>query len=313
MLQTMTTLKEQSAPFLNQLANRRRNQVAEATKKAYESYLRIWIVPVVGDIELKNFDNGVMRNFVSLLVEKDLKPATIQSIVTVTKMVIRSETDGNGNILNPREWNQSYIDAPIVDFNDQNAPVIEPQRLNAALLTAFEPYRSLYVLAAGSGMRMGELLSVRMGPDDGISTIWDPETAIVYVRLQIYDQKEKEPKSSAGVREVDIYSKLNSWLVGNVKADPGAYLFQTRNGTLKHKATIYDHLEIDNVPGMHSFRRFRKTHLENMGVTPALIDYWIGHKGKTVSDRYNKFQKFKDHRRGWCEKAGLGFDLPECI
>ena len=157
---------------------------------------------------------------------------------------------------------------------------------------------------------MSEALSLRMGPDDGISSIWDPETAVIHVRRAIYDRQEQTTKSAAGVREVDICAKLNSWLAERIKREPGEYLWQTRNGTLLHVATIYDNMADDFIPGFHSLRRYRATFLDNMGVTDALIKFWLGHSGKSITERYQKVQKFVDHRRGWAEKAGLGFELP---
>ena len=309
----MTTLKEQAEPFLASLATRRRNPVKPATIKAYSSYLRNWIIPRIGKQELASFENGAMRQFVSYLVDKKLSPAMIGSIVTATKALIRSEIDANGNILNPREWNQDFIDMPAVRPEEQDAPIIDATALSKAIRNASGQFQSLYALQAGSGLRISEVLALKMGPDDGVSSIWDPETAIIHVRRAIYDRQEQGTKSAAGVREVDIYSKLNSWLADRIKRAPGEYLWQTRNETLRHVATIYDHLEKDGIPGTHSLRRFRATHLDNTGVTEALIKFWLGHAGKSVSDRYTKVLKFTDHRRGWCERAGLGFELPQGV
>ena len=307
---TMATVREQADVFIAQLANRRRNPAKPATLKAYKSYARNWIIPYFGDRQLAEIENGAMQQFVSHLVEKKLKPATIGAVVTACKALIRSEIDTNGNILNPREWNTEFLDCPVVHPEEQDAPTISAGKLSAALRNLGGLYLPYCALQAGAGLRMSEMLALRMGPDDGVSTIWDPETAIIHVRKAIYDRQEQSTKSVAGVREVDLYSRLNTWLATQVKRDAGQYLFQTRNKTLTHVKTLYQNLEIVGIDGTHSLRRFRATHLAAAGCTYDLIKFWLGHSGKGVTDRYTRPGKFMDHRRGWAERAGLGFELP---
>src|ERR1035437_7937412 len=220
MLSTMTTLKEQSVPFLASLETRRRNPVAKSTLKAYSSYLRNWIIPVIGKQEIEKFENGSMREFVSYLVRHELSPAMVGSIVSATKALIRSKIDENGNILNPREWNQDFLDMPAIRPEEQDAPIISDTELSKAIRKATGQFQSFWALQAGSGLRMSEMLSLRMGPDDGVSSIWDPETAVLHIRRAMYDREEQGTKSAAGIREVDIYSKLNSWLVCRVYKGP---------------------------------------------------------------------------------------------
>jgi len=45
-------------------------------------------------------------------------------------------------------------------------------------------------------------------------------------------------------------------------------------------------------------------------VPRALVDYWIGHKGKTMTDRYTTLGSSMEARKTWCRRAGLGFQLP---
>jgi integrase len=307
----MTTVREQSGIFLTQLKARRRNPPKKATVKAYGSYLENWIVPFFGDRNLSEIENGAMRQFVTHLVNKKLQPATVGAVVTACKALIRSEIDGNGNILNPREWNGEFLDMPAVHVEDQRAPTIGHKALSWAIRQAQGQFQAFYALQAGSGLRMSEMLSLRMGPDDGISSIWDPEAAIIHIRCAMYDRQEQSTKSVAGVRQVDIWSGLNSWLAENLKRDPGQYLFQTRNGNLLHTKTLYQHLETVKIPGTHSLRRFRASYLASEGCTEDLIKYWLGHAGKSITDRYLKPQKFVEHRRGWAERAKIGFELPE--
>jgi integrase len=62
--------------------------------------------------------------------------------------------------------------------------------------------------------------------------------------------------------------------------------------------------------GFHAFRRFRTTHLRTEGVPEDFVMFWLGHKEKTITDRYSKMKERLELRRRWAEKAGVGFKLP---
>ncbi len=52
----MVTVSEQADRFLADLATRRCNPVKPATLKAYGGYLRNWILPLLGGLQLSEID-----------------------------------------------------------------------------------------------------------------------------------------------------------------------------------------------------------------------------------------------------------------
>jgi site-specific recombinase XerC len=310
-LNGMTTVAEQSERFLSSLQTRRRNSVRPATIKVYDSMLRNWILPNLGDKELSSIENGTMKQFVTHLVEKGLSPASISVATSCLKALIGSETDANGNRLHPRDWNNDFIDAPKVSLEAQNTPIPDVCRLNAALLAAPKPYQAFFVLQTASGLRMGEMLALRAGPNRGTESFLDLSKKMVYIRSQIKDRVEQPPKSAAGVREVDLCTSVCDWLKEHLpNRVQGEYIFATKQGIPWYIEYLYRNMEEIGLPGTHSLRRFRTTHLENMSVPRVLVDYWIGHKGKSVTDRYTKLGQSIRARKNWCKRAGLGFQLP---
>jgi hypothetical protein len=290
----MVTVAEQSERFLVELTNR---MVKPATLKPYGGFLRNWIVPQLGGLQLSEIDNSVMKRFVDVIVEAERKPATVNGALTTLKMLVKSETDDNG--MNQREWDSAFIDAPAVIPEAQNAPAISCGRLNAALSNADKPYQAFYALQAGSGLRMGEMLALRMGPDRGEGSVLDLEQGIVFVRTALYDRQEQSTKR----RQVDLCALLVAWLEQAFNAkQAGERIFTTKCGDFWHLATLYDHFATDGIPGSHSLRRFRTTHLENMSVPRVLVDYWIGRASKAITGI--------GARKDWCRRAGLGFQLP---
>jgi integrase len=63
--------------------------------------------------------------------------------------------------------------------------------------------------------------------------------------------------------------------------------------------------------GFHMFRRFRITYLRKQRTSEDLIQYWVGHANKSVTDGYSKIKDNREYRRQVCEQVGLVFDLPE--
>ena len=308
----MTTVAQQADLFIEGLSNRRR-KAKPATIKSYGSYLRNWIVPVLGAYELGAIGNREAKVFVTHLVDQHLAAATVSGALTTLKLLVASELNENGDRLWHPDWNTDFIDAPPVDPKEQNAPVIAARELNAALRKASSHYALYYALQAGSGLRMGEMLALRRGLDDGIRSFLDLEKSIVFVRSTIYNRVEQSTKSESGTREVDLCSTLVKWLKEHPdvnRTETGSYLFQTGKQTLWHVANMYDRFKADGIPGSHSLRRFRTTHLENLSVPRVLVDYWTGHVGKAITDRYTKLGQSINARNNWCRRAGLGFQLP---
>lgn len=297
-------IQKQSEVFLQQLESRRRNPITARTLRTYQSYLRTWIVPLIGAENLATFENGAMKKFVGKLVAGGLKPATIVLTTNIVKGVISSAMDDNGNELYPRTWNNDFIDLPIVSPRDQKAPTIGRPALETAISRAQGQFKPLYTLLAGTGLRISEALSLRVGSDDGRGSFVLPEAKTIVVRGQIQDGQFVPPKTAAGFREVDMSESLCSALVG--LSDHG-YLFGGDKPL--QVRTAHAAAEKDGIPGFHSLRRFRVTHLREAAAPEDLVKYWIGHSGRDITDRYSKLAQNIALRKEWADKAGLGFTL----
>jgi hypothetical protein len=77
--------------------------------------------------------------------------------------------------------------------------------------------------------------------------------------------------------------------------------------------TARQRLEKRGIAGFHSFRRYRITHLRELGVPEDITRYWAGHEGRGITDRYSQLALKSELRKDWAVRAGLGFDLPEMI
>jgi hypothetical protein len=63
--------------------------------------------------------------------------------------------------------------------------------------------------------------------------------------------------------------------------------------------------------GYHAFRRFRFVVLRKAGVPDDHIKLWLGHSQNLIDLYAAQLRYDETYRRGWCERAGLGFELGE--
>jgi hypothetical protein len=158
---------------------------------------------------------------------------------------------------------------------------------------------------------MSEALAIKRGPDDAKGSFWSPEDCLLKIRSQVQYGVEQDPKTEAGTREVDMPKELNSFLLSVLGTEQGL-MFKSRNNSFINKTTAYQVAEETGIPGFHSCRRFRVTHLRSCQMPEDILEYWIGHGGgvRTITDRYSKLAQNTTLRKEWVEKAGLGFTIP---
>ena len=244
-------------------------------------------------------------------MSESLSPSSIRDYVNITKAVVASAIDENGEEKFPRKWNSEFIDAPLID--KQKQPTSNPEGISDILLFALGQYRMLYALLAGCGpLRAGEALGLEI--DKHIAG--DFRTLLVVQKAkcgEIYPYL----KTKNGERQVDLCSKLAEMLREFVGERTSGLLFHSSTGAqLLQSNTLSDSLHpvLDYLAhvrgGFNIFRRFRLTHLETSGCPDALKHFWSGHAHKHVSERYVKLAEDRDFRLMWAEKMGLGFRLP---
>jgi integrase len=130
----------------------------------------------------------------------------------VVKAVVASAVNKEGEQLHSRNWNLHYIGLPIVDERKQSKPAYTAREVEQIVSRATGRYRILSALFAGSGLRPGEALGLKVG--EHVS----PDCKTLYVRQSVWNGKEQDPKTENAVRDVDICSDLAALLkdyIGN--------------------------------------------------------------------------------------------------
>jgi integrase len=309
----LTTFNQQGEWWLKSRKERKRKPLERTTIDNRRYALDKWIYPTLGKCTLGQINNRTLKELVNNMAEK-LAPSSIRDYLNIVKAVVASAIDEDGRQLFPRTWNDEYIDAPLIE--EQNQPSTTSEGMIQILENATGQYRVLYALLAGCGpLRAGEALGIEI--DKHIS----PDCRTLFIR-QKAKRGEIQPylKTKNGEREVDLSCSLAKMLKDFMGNRREGLLFCTpTNKQLPQSNTLSDSLHpvlkaIGHVKGgFNIFRRFRITHLQKAECPEALRHFWSGHAPRHVSERYTKLREERNYRLEWAEKVGLGFELPPSI
>jgi len=303
------TFASQARIFLQSLSARR-SPAKPATIATWRSLIDTHILPQIGRESLASFDNGAMKCFVDFLCsDGELSPRHVRDVVLVTKLILKSAIDEQGNYLYPRVWNNAFLDLPRV--KPSNGRAATQEIIEDAIKILPPKYAMLVALGAATGLRIGELLAIRIG-EDGENTCWVEKDAAIHVRRSIWHGQVQEPKTASAHRTVDLCAEINS-AVANFASNRQSYLFASRTESPLSATTVYKHaLSKTQIPGAHALRRFRVSHLrKHFNVVPEdLLRYWIGHANKTITDDYSRLAQDVPLRKRIVEQVRLGFSLP---
>jgi integrase len=125
---------------------------------------------VVGDKPLASLDNPEAKELVARMKaetadgEPRFSDKTICNYFKVFTQIIASTKDDKAKQVFPREWDLAYIALPMVCQREQHRPTLEREEVETILSKVKRPmYRTVAALAAGTGIRISELLALELG------------------------------------------------------------------------------------------------------------------------------------------------------
>jgi len=288
------TFQEQSEEWIAGLAARKKSPVKPSSLIQFRCFLRK-LNPLIGGLPLEEINNRTLRELVGKLRGS---PKTIQCQLGVVKAVVASVLDEDGQPVYDRKWNSDFIDAPQV--SKQNQPAFTSEQI-ADILKRANGTALFCKVAAGSGMRVGELLALDAKDFNG-------RTLKVDKNLSQHGDIGT-PKTSNGFREVDLSVNLAGELSEYMRGRTKGFLFtepRTYSTALNSLHTVLDDLKIPHT-GYHAFRRYRITHLGKNKVPNELVRFWVGHAKPDVTARYDAVHKDVEFRLAEAERVKEGF------
>jgi integrase len=303
------TFHKQADWWLNHIQTRKRKPIKPATAAGFESYLKRWLRPNLGDLPISSVNNLAVRALVSKMTEAGKSPKMVNNVVQVVKMVVASAVNENGERIHPRTWNHEFIDLP--EVKNQRQPTFTSAVMEAIAGGSKGRERMLFVLLGATGMRIGEALGLEI--DKHIPS----DFSTLHIRQKVWNGRiQPFLKSDNGIRDVDLPTSIAAMLKEFVGDRTSGLLFCSKNGLPLLQSNI---LRLSLHPllkrlkqpkmGAHGFRRFRTTWLGKQHAPEDLVRYWLGHANKSVTDGYSKLKEDVTFRKKVVEHVGIGFSL----
>lgn len=268
--------------------DRWKDQVQEllkpSTAKVMASHLRFHLVPAFGPMRLDEIGQEQVQRFVGKLA-KGRSRHTILNVLGTLASVLKVA----------RQWSFTVAE---FRHSDLVIPCSKPGRpgrfftaeqMRAIVGLAGEPWRTIFALAAMTGLRPGEVLGLSI--DD-----LDFEQRLIFVRRSAWYSHLISPKSTRSVATVPMPGPLADVLTNYLAAwrpNEKRLLFSNRRGNpysenkvvQKRLWPILDALSMPRC-GMHAFRHGHGSLMHSSGASVKVAQTQLRHADASTTMRY---------------------------
>jgi integrase len=264
-----------------QVAEKWRNEVLPLHKPSSQSSFKGCLTSLLeffGAMDLNEIDFSTVQRWIS---EQKFSAKTIRNRFGVFRLVMQyAKSCGyiqSFDFKGLRFPKRGIINQPCFTA-DEAKKIIEATR---------EPFRTMFWLAAETGMRGGELCGLQ------IEDIFD---RAVFVRRSAWRGKLQTPKSVKAVRRVEISSALAEHLARHIGNRTTGHVFQTREETPFDNYNVVSwelkpllkKLGIDRKgAGLHAFRHSNASALDALGVPLSVRQDRLGHVDIAMTMNYS--------------------------
>ena len=278
-----------------------RIQVAsEGTKRIVDNAIRVHILPVLGDRRLGTIRRSDVQAFVKLLEAKEMRPASegraprtmaprnVRNIYEVLARILNDAADDRLIVVSPCK----RISLPKDHDDEVTVPGVEVIETVRAKLSNLGPdgstarWDAIPVVLAGSGLRIGELLGLRVSDVDFLRRT-------IRVERQRLQSNELSPlKTKSSRRVVPVGQVVIDALAAHLKEFPPApdALFTDESGRAltyrRWKRLMHDASEAAGVDmTSHDLRHFAASALISGGASVKQVQAFLGHASAVITLR----------------------------
>jgi len=138
------------------------------------------MLPRIGDVPLVDLSPRKAKELVTKMWDDGLSAKTICNYFFVFASVIASAKDDEGQELFPHKWDRKFLDLPKVDKASQKRPTYTAADVENIITKAGAGEDVIYALLAGTGLRVGEALGLKVHHFNGDSlkidqALWNGE------------------------------------------------------------------------------------------------------------------------------------------
>ena len=280
-------LQPKSGMTLEQFVKEWRSSVAVnlkcSTTRSAESHLRAHIIPKLGSLPLTEINTKTVQSFVAYLATGGRSKKTVENVLLTLSSILRTA----------KAWDYACAGFMLADITMPREGVKKEQRhftdeeVGKILSAAPEPFGTILAVTAVLGLRIGEVLALRIGDLDFAKHI-------IRVRQSVdaATRNVQAVKSQASSADVPMPSQLEARLRSHLKKHDGKseLLFVNRRGRpfsankLREKQ-LHPLLVKLSIPrgGFHSMRHGAASALLADGVTPAVVQKQLRHSDSRIT------------------------------
>lgn len=254
---------------------------SEGTREATELRIRLHAVPILGADELRNIRPSAVQAWLRGL-QRDLAPTYVRVILTNVSAVFNAAVDDGLIARNPAK--ASSVRPPKLDHRKvQPWPV---ERVLAVVEALPDRYRAMAVVAAGCGLRQGEVFGLRLRDIDFLRKQLRVEQQVKLVRGRLVIDKPKGGRT----RTVPLPEWVAVELAEHLRRHPAGHddlAFTSRehkplnrnhiNGYVWRPALVAAGVELGRGNGMHALRHFYASALIDAGESASAVAEYLGH------------------------------------
>jgi integrase len=265
-----------------------KNQVIDllkpSTAKVMASHLRFHLVPAFGRMRLDEIGQEQVQALVGKLA-KGRSRHTILNVLGTLASILKMA----------RKWGYAVAG---FQQSDLVIPCSKPgnpgrffmaEQVRSILALASEPWRTIFALAAMTGLRPGEVLGLSI--DD-----LDFEQRVIFVRRSAWYSHLISPKTSRSVATVPMPGPLAEMLTNFLAAwrpNEKRLLFSNRRGNPYSENKVVQHrlwpiLDALSIPrcGMHAFRHGHGSLMHSSGASLKVTQAQLRHADSSTTSRY---------------------------
>lgn len=252
-----------------------------STVKAAKSHLKTYILPQLGKMQLDELGRERQQAFATRLVSQVARKTVVNVLGTLSTMLTTAKEWGyicEGLKLGTLALPESPLRPAARFFSGEEAKKI--------IAAAADPYRTMFAVAAMTGLRAGEILGLMLEDIDF-------DRKVLHVRRSAYCgsiQTVKSKSSRAPLPIPDALAEILRQYLTVWRPNPAKLLFVNRLGrpynankvVQKGLWPILEKLGIDHC-GLHAFRHTHTSLLLDVGASPAVAQAQLRHSDARIT------------------------------
>jgi integrase len=254
-----------------------------STTRTAESHLRAHIISKLGSLPLREINTKTVQVFVAYLANGGRSRKTVENVLLTLSSILRTA----------RAWDYACGNFSLTDITMPREGVRKEQRsftdaeVGKILSATPEPFGTILAVTAVLGLRIGEVLALRVNDVDFVRKI-------IRVRqsLDAATRKIQSVKSNASSADLPMPSQLEARLRVHLQTHEGKndLLFVNRDGrplsaNKSREKQLHPLLVKLGIPrgGFHSMRHGAASSLLADGATPAVVQKQLRHSDPRIT------------------------------